>query len=162
MLEALPEFTWANTKTPNLVEGLAALHTLKAEMEKVVEETRIKQALKTKLTPAKTFIIKPGDEVPVYREQSKKWKGPFTVPKTSPKFISVTDGTKVRQFNINTVLPISAETNDADHKHDMESLLPVQKNCATTSSYNSIFLTEVLLKADPKYYSGKRRESMKQ
>ena len=159
----LPAFPCPNTKMPNQVERFAALRTAKAEMEKIVAETRIKRALKSKLPPATKFLIKPGDEVRVYREISKKWEGPFTVTKTSPKLISVTDGIKVKQFNITTVLPIAAETNDADHKHDMETLQGKEPstNLVTTTAYDNIYLTEVLLKSDPRYTSSKSQEAIK-
>lgn len=53
------------------------------------------------------------------------------------------------------MLPIALETNHVDHKHDMKSLQPDEIKFATTISYEDIFLTEVLLKTDPRYSSPK-------
>lgn len=57
---------------------------------------------------------------------------------------------------------IAPETNDVDHKHDMESVQPEDIKIATTTSYTSILFAEVILKSDPRYSSPKRQESIKQ
>lgn len=35
-------------------------------------------------------------------------------------FISITDGTKVRQFKETTVVPIASETDSSNRKHEMK------------------------------------------
>lgn len=60
-------------------------------METIVAEKQIKNALTSKMTPATKYLLNPGDTVPVYRELSGKWEGPFTDQTTTPKRISVTD-----------------------------------------------------------------------
>lgn len=59
----IPSFTCPNTKTANQTERFEALHPTEVEMEKVVAETRIKRALKSKLPPATKFLINPGNQV---------------------------------------------------------------------------------------------------
>ena len=60
-------------------------------MESIVAEQRIKKALKSKLPPATKHLLKPGDNVRVYREHTKRWDGPFTITKIGNKMVSVTD-----------------------------------------------------------------------
>lgn len=91
-------------------------------METIVAEARITKALQSKLPPATKYIILPEDLVRVFREKSGRWEGPFTVTKTSKKIITVTDGTKLKPFNISAVLPVAPKTNGSDLRHDMNSL----------------------------------------
>lgn len=90
-------------------------------METIVSGKRIeKKALTSKIPPIKKYLIKPGDEVPVYKEMIRKREGPFTVKLTTSKPISVTDEKTVKQFNIRDVLPIAPNRNDAYLKHDLK------------------------------------------
>lgn len=98
----------------------------------------------------------------VDRTVQKKWKGPFTVTKTSHKRIYVTGPTKVRQFDLTSVLSITPKTKDAYHKFDIESLQPDDIKFITTTSYTAIYITKVLLKSDTNYSSSKIQESIMQ
>lgn len=86
---------------------------------------------------------------------NRKMGGPIQGNKTAPKIFSFTDGNKLRQFNATSVPPIAPGTDDADHKHDMESIQPEEIKFATRISYTDIFPTEVLLKSDPRHSSPK-------
>lgn len=61
-------------------------------MESIIAQARIQTALRSKLSPENNFPIRPGDDVHVYREKTKRLDGTFKVSKVSDKTISVTDG----------------------------------------------------------------------
>lgn len=61
--------------------------------------------------------------------------------KAKSKIISVTEGTKVKQYNITSVLPIAPETKDPDLKHDMDSLTHNYKDTATPEAIWNVLLT---------------------
>ena len=151
----LPSLPSPNSRSSEQQERFQALRAAKAEMETIIAESRIRRALHSKLPPATRYLIKPGDHVRVYRETSKRWEGPFTVTKTTPKIISVTDGTKVRQFNISSVLPVAPETNDADLKYDMQM---IGKDEA--AYVYPIYVTEVLKKSDARYKNKKSEDAI--
>ena len=151
----LPSLPSPNTRSPDQVERFHALRTAKAELEQIVAEKRISTALRSKLPPATKYLIKPGDQVRVYREQTRKWEGPFTVHRTTPKIISVTDGRKVKQFNISSVLPIAPQSNDADLKHDME-MIDKQEAANVYPTY----VTEVIKKSDTRYKSKESKDAI--
>lgn len=51
-----------------------------------------------------------------------KWKGPFTVTEVSKKRVSVTDGRKLKQFNISSILPESPKSNDVNLIYELENI----------------------------------------
>lgn len=78
--------------------------------------------MRSKLLPDTRYLICPGDKVRDYRENTKTCNGPYEVTKVSNKIISDTDGIKIKQFNITSVLPMPPKTNDLDTKHDMNKI----------------------------------------
>jgi len=153
----LPSFPSPSRNTPDQQERFEALRNARAEMESIVAEQRIRKALKSKLPPATKYLIKPGDQVRVYRELSKRWDGPFTVTKVSNKIISVTDGNTVKEFNITSILPIPPSTNDQDLLHDMNTLATAGNLINYTYD---IHATEILLKSDPRYHNQKSQDAI--
>lgn len=91
------------------------------EMETIVAESGIQRSLQSKVSPATKYLIIRGGLFSVYRERTAIHEGPFTVTNILKKIISVTDGTKVKPFNISSMLPISPKTNDAELKYEMET-----------------------------------------
>lgn len=65
-------------------------------METIVTEQILRRYFKSKLPSAIKYLIKPGDQVRDYRENSKRWDGPSTVIKISNKNISVTGRKNVK------------------------------------------------------------------
>lgn len=151
----LPRFPGIEASHPNQRERFQALKTARAEMEAIVAETRIQKALRSKLPPATKYLILPGDLVRVFRERSGRWEGPFTVTKVSKKIISVTDGIKVREFNITAILPIAPRTGDQDLKHDMTTL-----QAFVRENGESLYPVEVLKKSDPRTRSDKCKNAI--
>ena len=155
---ALPSFPAPATNHPNQEERFQALRLARQEMETIVAQTRIKTALRSKLPPATKYLIKPGDDVRVYRERSKRWNGPFKVTKVSDKIISVTDGEKVKQFNITSVLPMKPRANDTDLTRDMSGIERYYLITQDESQYPS----EILNKSDPRYTCPSSLNAIKQ
>lgn len=88
------------------------------EMQAIIAEQRINQALRSKLPPAASYAIKPGQQARVYREKERCWDGPFHVLRVKDKIITVRIGKDAKQFNKSHVLPIP------DHPDkEMERLL---------------------------------------
>lgn len=71
------------------------------------------------------------------------------------KLLLVTDGTKVRQFIITSLLSVAAKTNEEDQKHDMQTIQAKEIIFASATYYDK-FLTEALLKSEPRCSSPKR------
>jgi hypothetical protein len=64
---------------------LRAMHTAKAEHEKLLAERRIQTALRKKPPPAADYVFNRDDWVYVYREGSKSWPGPRQVTEIDNK-----------------------------------------------------------------------------
>lgn len=58
----------------------------------------------------------------VYMETKSQCEGPFTVTNVSQNIISVNDGTKLKPFNISSVLPIERKTTDVILTYDREKV----------------------------------------
>lgn len=69
-----------------------------------------------------TYAIHTGDDVRVYREQTKRWDGPSEVAWVSQKTISLTHEENVNPFNITAILPMEPTENDTDQKQDMNQV----------------------------------------
>lgn len=83
MFGTVSSFPARTTNRPNKKERFQALRLVGQEMETIVAQPRIRTALRRKLHPAKKYLIKPSDDLRVYREKSKLWNGPFKVAKVS-------------------------------------------------------------------------------
>lgn len=153
----LPSFPVPSNSNLRQQDRFVALKLGASEMETIVSENRIKTALRSKLPPSTHYLIKPGDQVRVYRE--KPWDGPYKVTKVAHKIISVTDGTKVKQFNISSVLPITPDTNDNDLNQDITTItkLKVASNIADPEPK---YLTEVVLKSYLRYTSTPAKDAI--
>lgn len=119
---------------------------------------RIRTALKSKLPPAAQYFICLGDKGKVYLENAKEWNGPYEVTKVSNRIISVTDGIKLKQFNITSVLRIPAKINNPDTKHDMNKIETQVTNWAPESQFPS----EILINSDSRYKLEKSNNAIKE
>lgn len=79
-----------------------------------MSELRNRAALKVLLTPVTMYNIAPGQAVRVYRERSRRWKGPFSVKKVSGKQVWITDGFAQKQLNCAQLLPDPADEADRE------------------------------------------------
>lgn len=83
-------------------------------MDKITAELKIKQALTFRLPPATKYYLHPVQKVRLYREQSSKWEGPFTVQIIIYKESWLTDGQKTKHFNLSQIIPDPADVTDRD------------------------------------------------
>lgn len=144
-----PAFPVAPKSCPSQKARFKAMQLARDEMCQIIAERRINDALRRKLPPSTHYIIKPGQSVRVYREASKAWDGPFSVTKVEGKLITVTDGQKVKTFNVCQVLPNQTEPNDPHTQRELQRIFD-----------NAIFMTEVIEKSDPRYKSEACREAI--
>ena len=63
----LPSFPSPSRNNPDQQERFEALKSARAEMESIVAEQRIRKALKSKIPPATKYLIKPDDQIRLYR-----------------------------------------------------------------------------------------------
>lgn len=89
-------------------EIFSSLRQARALMETKVAENRV-NSLSGQPFNATRYPIRPGHKVIVCRENKTGWNGPYEVTKVLIKIISVTDGIKVKQFNITFVLSMPPE-----------------------------------------------------
>jgi hypothetical protein len=84
-----------------------AMHTAKAEYEKLLAESRIQTALRKKLHPAADYVFNRDDGVYVYQEGSKSWTGPHQVAAIDSKCAYVHLGEQFgpRAFNTAQLQP---------------------------------------------------------
>lgn len=105
---------------------MKALQSSRAYMDQITVEQRIHLALKSNIPPCYRYLLKPGNLVRVYREQSKRWIGPAQVIKVELKLVLLTDGVKEKQFNAAQVMPI--ETGHPETEEDLDRIFIQQSN----------------------------------
>ena len=71
----LPRFPVVDTSFPNQIERMKALEAARAEMGTITAELRIRTAILSKVPRNANPILKPGDQVRVFRETDKKYMG---------------------------------------------------------------------------------------
>jgi hypothetical protein len=93
-----------SSELPEQDQSFSALRSARAEMEQIMCERRIKQALATR--PSNLATIRPGMLVLVYRENFGKLTGPFDVVKVDNKIAWVAGAdSAVVQYNSSQVKP---------------------------------------------------------
>lgn len=110
----------------------------------------------SKSYPQQKYITQPDHQVSVFRETSRIGEVTFTVTKTTPKSISITDDKKTEEFNIAFVLPIATYENNPEIKHHMESI----ESNETASCVQLTLFIEVLLKSNPRENSHKIQDAV--
>lgn len=118
----LPSFLGPSSSNKNQLERFNALQLARAEMKSIVAENRIKISLRSKLPHATRYLIRPGQEVRVYRENKNKWEGPCEVTEVVDKVIYVTDDIKLKQVNKSAVLPMPPKINDPELKDEIKKM----------------------------------------
>lgn len=68
-------------------------------------EARINRALRIQVSPAARMLILPGDKVRIYREDTRRWEGPFTTTRIVRKQVWVPDEKAAKSFPLSAVLP---------------------------------------------------------
>lgn len=75
----LPRLPVAESDFPDQQACMRALPVSRREMETIVAQLRINQALRARISAAANYIISPGDLIRVFRETDRKIHGPYTV-----------------------------------------------------------------------------------
>lgn len=91
VLGVLPSFPCTNYQSLNQRGRFNALRTANTEMETIVTEKLIRKELKSKLPPLQIAYDFRRSSTCLPRTY-RKWEGPFTLTKSTPKIISITDG----------------------------------------------------------------------
>lgn len=138
---------------------MKALSTARDEMSQIVEDQRVLRALRSKITPASRYVIKPGDLVRVVREKERRWLGPVEVVKIEGKSVHVKDTLKVMKFNMAQVMLFKIDNAAEDeglerifqHSDDQDE---EQQNTA------AVYLNETLDSSDPRTLSKKAQEAV--
>lgn len=89
--------------------------TVLSEVAQVGCESRIDTALRTKLPTDSRILLRPGDKVRIYRDDSRPWEGSFTTTPIFSEEVWVTDGTKVESSPLSVVIPSEAGARDGDY-----------------------------------------------
>lgn len=148
VFSALPTCPAPLQHKPRQVDRFKALNAARREMEASVAEQHIRLALTSKLPLATRFNLEPGQQVRVYREEHRRWIGPYNkVARISDKQVYITDGKTTRPFNITHVIPATAISKDTDWKQTLRHL-----DNQTDHHITSVFLVEILKRNDPRFY----------
>lgn len=125
VFRALPSLPVSTADYPIQKEKMKSLQTVSAEMASLVANSRIAQALSSKIPPVTCFPIKLGDSVQVYRERSGQWEGPFLVQRVSGQQAWLTDPMgKVRQFSLHQLHPVPSCNGNRDRMNTLQPLSP--------------------------------------
>lgn len=139
----LPTMPAMRTELPNQKDRMQAIATARSEMATISAKLRIQSALRAKLPPATSYNVSPGDQVYVFREDTKKWHGPYTVDSVYNKEVYLdVDGT-IKHFNISQLLPDRTDVADTELQRLEESIQQFKSNDPP-----GIMLTEVLEPGD--------------
>lgn len=133
----MPNFPTPSQTKPTQIERLQAIWLARSEMETITAENRMKISLLSKITTATHYLIVGGVKVGVSREPIRTWNGPYEVTTVSQKTTSVTDGVKMKSFNISSVLPMTPQTNDTDLKKDLNNIKRLKIHVLPEEKYPS-------------------------
>lgn len=124
------------------------MNTARREMEAYVAEQRICTALQSRLPPATKFALKLGQDVRVYREEHRKWVGPYKIDRITDKMIYVTDGKVTKPFNVTQVIPAGNTNKDTDWKNTLAEM-----EAMTDNNFALIYFVEILRSGDPRFHT---------
>lgn len=145
----LPSFPAPSTTNQNKMERLTVLDLARVKMKNIVVQKRLRTILRWKIHPAKTYLIRPGDDVPVQRKKSKSWYEQFNITKRSDKIISLTCEQKLNPFSIASILAVAPAVRNTDMKHDMDR----EEWQYLTNQNKAQLPSEILRESDPGYTS---------
>lgn len=112
-------------------------------MATISAKLQIQSALRAKLPPATSYNVSPGDQVYVFREDAKRWHGPYTVKSVCDKEVYLEVDGIINHFNISQLLPDRADVADTELQRLKESLQQFKSN-----DLSGIMLREVLEPCD--------------
>lgn len=141
----LPRFPPTSTRLLSHVDRMEAMELARLEMHSITAKLKIQKALRSKIPPASTYQVNVGDDVYVYKEKDKKWRGPFQVIRIFDKQVFVNRDGKEAQYSITHVLPV-------EKANGLTLVYHVRRSLGKTASRQppQVFLTEVLKPWDPR------------
>ena len=157
----LPRFPPSSTPLLSHAARMEAMEIARLEMADIVAKQKIQRALRSRAPPASKYIINPGDDVYLHRENDLKWRGPFQVTRTFDKCVWVARPDKVAQYSIDHVLPVSKANGLGLLQHEHHSFSQYQSS-PQLPQYRA-FLTEVLPPNtpqgdEPRFVAAKEKE----
>jgi hypothetical protein len=104
----IPRFPIITSEIPLQQERMRILQVAQAEMNSIVAERRVVQALQSAVPAAADRVYQVGEEVLVYREKERTWAGPYTVKNIDEKIALVYDpgSNYVQRFNVAQIKPL--------------------------------------------------------
>jgi Reverse transcriptase (RNA-dependent DNA polymerase) len=157
VMPRLPDFS---TQVPSQIERFKCLFQARREYEQWVCKQQIRTALKRRPPPASSYIFSPGDQVAVYRERVREFKGPYVVTSSNGKDIKIELGesTGPLSFNISQIKPWPLQ-NDASFLPRPQFPLISEKD--PVPEISTIHWTESIYNSDPRtalFDEAKRKE----
>ena len=158
----VPRFPIISTDLPTQKERMDILRSAQMEINAIIAERRILRALNRDIPPASDRVYRLGDEVLVYTEKDKQWKGPYIVIHTHGRQITISDrdGTYRQTFSAFHIKPYYRP--DADTSEILfQQLKPFKSGNAPAPPPCDILLTEVVSPKDPRasqFADAKRKE----
>lgn len=101
----LPLFP-AHEGHPTQGQRKASVTVALVEASQAACEARVNKAIRSQVPPSARLLVHLGQKVTIFRENSRRWEGPFTVTRIVRKSVWVTDGLKVETFPISAVLSV--------------------------------------------------------
>lgn len=167
----LPRFPVIESEVPEQRERMEIIAAAQMEMNTIIAERRIAEALRRQAPSGIETVYEIGDEVLVYRERKDQWIGPYTITKIDGKIVSVqnSSGTYQKDFNVTLIKPYNLdllELPPEDPSSDSaeilyNSLLRFKSGAAPIAPRYEVYMTEVILPGDPrepKFEEAKKKE----
>ena len=116
---AMPRIPLVPVALPGQVERMKAMEDARAEMSKIMAKSRLRRALKSKVSPATDADISIGEEVLVYKEKPiNEWLGPGKVLSIDKKSLKVDLDGNVSTLSIDKVKKYTREQQNSKEKHE--------------------------------------------
>ena len=147
----MPRFPPIRTDLPNHEERLRAMHAARTEMANIVAQHKVQLALRARVPPAASFLVRPNDRIYVHDEVRKKWIGPYTVLKTFEKQVWIDRHDGQKQYSLDHCLPVK-EADAMSLVHHVHTALN-QFATGDDDSDSLIYLNEILQPGDPREQS---------
>ena len=160
----LPRFPFLHTTLPNQIQRMRALQAGRTEMETVVSELRVRQAMLSKIPRCVDTILKPGDLVRVYRETDKKYVGPYPVIRVDGKQVYLFINGKEVQHGVHQILPAKEYDRITKGEEQIGTLYAMIKQFTSRPIHSCIkpysaHIVEILKPSDPRSHSKEAKEA---
>ena len=153
----LPRMPPRKPNLPGHEDRIRALQIARLEMSEIVAKLKVTTALRTRVPPAASYLIKPGEQVYVHNENARRWTGPFTVTRTFEKQVWIDRHDGEKQYSLDHCIPVKQANGMSLLNHINYSLSTFLNNTINNTETSEIFLSEILKSGDPRAYSDECR-----